>query len=53
MIFISFVNLRVKRAHKSNWIYKLSNDDKNLLWLIKKAWCNYNFLNHFREGNEQ
>ena len=51
-----FVNLCVvqsKRANKQNSIYKLSSDDKVSSSLIKKACCTCNFLNHFREANEQ
>ena len=40
-------------SKKQNYIYKLSSDDKILLSLIKKAWYTCNFLNHFRESNQQ
>ena len=54
MIFLSFVNLYViKKNKKVNCIDKLSSDDKILSSLIKKAWRTCNFLNHFREANEQ
>ena len=42
-----------QKAKNENCINKLSSDDKFLSSLIKKAWCTYIFLNHFREANEQ
>ena len=35
------------------YFYKLSSDDEVLSSVIEKVWCTSNFLNHFREANEQ
>ena len=42
-----------KRARKYICIIKLSSDGKIFPSLIKKAWCTWAFLNHFREENKQ
>ena len=56
IFYLLLTHTSCKRERKQNFqncIYKLSDDDKILSSLVKKAWCTCTFLNDFREANEQ